>query len=141
MIRSFDADRLNALVNHPSVRPFVGGDGESEIDLSAVVADEKNVCLLDDHGGFLLTWSAPDTYEIHTFILPEGRGRAAYANAQEMLATMKGEFHARHLWTRVQHDHDNVRRFTIANGLEPCGSQTCDFGGGPVLYDLFHWRA
>lgn len=140
LTRSFDSERANELVNHPSIRPFVGGDGESFLDLSPSVDDEKNVFLIDEHGGFLLIWTAPDTYEIHTFILPEGRGRKAYANAQDMLRTMKQEFGARHLWTRVARGQENVRRFTTANGLEHCGEQTCDFGGGPTHYDLFNWR-
>ena len=75
--RSFDPERANKLINHPAVRPFVGGDGESYLDLTAIIEDRKNYLLLGPHGGFLATWSAPNTYEIHTFILPEGRGQAA----------------------------------------------------------------
>lgn len=141
MIRTFDAKFVNGIVNHPEVRPFVGGDGESFIDLASVLADGKNICLMDEHGGFMATWTAPDTYELHTFILPAGRGRKAYANARELLSTLKANFGALHIWTRVPHDQENVRRFTIASGLKPCGEQICDFGGGPARYDLFHWRS
>lgn len=139
--RTYDAGRVNAVVNDASVRPFVGGDGASEIDLGPVLANRDNVCLFGEHGGFMATWSAPQTYEIHTFILPDGRGRWAYEAAQELLAALRGDFEAKHIWTRVPRDQRNVRRFTAAAGLVPCGEQVCDFGGGPTLYDLFHWRA
>lgn len=137
--RSFDAARLNEIVNHPSVRPGVGGDPETILDLSEVIADDKNHILLGEHGGFCCTWSAPGTYEVHTFILPEGRGRYAYQVAKFGMAYMI-EQGADHLWTRVQHDARNVRRFTIAAGFVPCGRQDLDLGIGPVTYDLFQWR-
>jgi hypothetical protein len=138
--RSFDPERANYLINHPAVRPFVGGDGKSFLDLTPVVSDDKNYLLLGDHGGFLATWSAPGAYEIHTFILPEGRGRAARELALEARAYL-ASIGADHLWTRVQKGMENVRLFTLAAGFEPCGKQVCDFGGGPTDYELFNWRA
>lgn len=138
--RSFDADRINELVNHPTIRPYVGGDGKSHLDLTATVTNLQNYWLLGPHGGFGYIWTAPDTYEIHTFILPEGRGREAYRLAQESLKFMKSQG-ATHLWTRVDPEAANVRRFTLSAGLKPAGHNTVDLGGGPVTYDLFHWRA
>jgi hypothetical protein len=138
--RSFDADRLNDLVNHPAIRPYVGGDPEAYLDLSHLIADDKNIALLGDHGGFFATWTAPHTYEVHTFILPEGRGRAAYELAREGRDYMTSHG-ANHLWTRVQRGAENVKRFTLAGGFKPCGEQVLDLGAGPTTYDLCHWRA
>lgn len=138
--RSFDGERLNAIVNHPAVRPGVGGDGESWLDLAPVVANHENYALLGPHGGFLATWTAPRTYEVHTFILPEGRGKAAYDLAQEFLSHMTAEG-AEMIWTRVARTAPHVRRFTLRAGFEPCGQQVCDFGGGPTEYELFRWRS
>jgi hypothetical protein len=138
--RSFDADRLNDLVNHPAIRPYVGGDPEAYLDLSHLIADDKNIALLGDHGGFFATWTAPHTYEVHTFILPEGRGRAAYELAREGRDYMTSHG-ANHLWTRVQRGAENVKRFTLAAGFTPCGEQVLDLGAGPTTYDLFQWRA
>jgi hypothetical protein len=140
MQRCFDAARINALVNDPSIRPHIGGDGKSVLDLTAAVADRQNVFVLGEHGGFAFTWSAPRTYEVHTFILPEGRGPAAL----EMALTTRGwmqEHFADHLWTMVHPDAANVRRFTLAAGFRPAGERTVDLGQGPVTYDLFDWRA
>lgn len=139
MIRTFDAEFVNRIVNDPTVRPFVGGDGESYIDLTAAVSDDKNHAMMGGHGGFLCTWSAPGTYEIHTFILPEGRGAAAIALALETRAYLES-IGATHLWTRVDKTMGNVRKFTLAAGFKPCGEQTLDLGGGPTAYELFNWR-
>lgn len=138
--RSFDAERLNWIVNHPTVRPFVGGNTFEPLDLTHLVADEKNYALLGDHGGFLCTWTAPGTYEVHTFILPEGRGKPAYRLAKEGVSFM-ADIGAEHLWTRVPRALEHVRRFTLAASFKPCGSQELDLGIGPVTYDLFNWKS
>jgi hypothetical protein len=139
IVRSFDAALLNDIVNHPDIRPYVGGDLSVYLDLSHLIADDKNYALLGPHGGFFLTWTAPGTYEIHTFILPEGRGPQARALAMEAMSYMVTEG-ANHLWTRVERGAENVRQFTLAAGLKPCGTQILDLGAGPTTYDLFHWR-
>jgi hypothetical protein len=137
--RCFDAVLLNALVNDPAIRPDVGGDGESYLDLTAVLAEDRNVLLVGTAGGFLATWTAPETYEVHTFILPHGRGPQAFALAREGQAWMQAHG-ATHLWTRVDRKHRHTRLFTLRAGFKPCGEQTLDLGGGPTLYDLFSWR-
>jgi hypothetical protein len=138
--RCFDAGRINDLVNDPSIRPHIGGDPDAPLDLTAAVNDRMNVFLLGEHGGFAFTWSAPRTYEVHTFILPEGRG----PEALELALTARGwmeEHFADHLWTRVHPDAANVRAFTLKAGFEPAGSHTIDLGAGPVAYDLVDWRS
>lgn len=140
IVRSFDAPYLNTIINDPSIRPHIGGDPEIPLDLTDLVADLKNYMLVGKHGGFAFTWTAPETYEVHTFILPEGRGQAALDLAKRALAYMKAEG-ATHIWTRVERGAENVRRFTIAGGLEPCGEQVLDLGAGPVTYELFNWRS
>lgn len=138
-MRTTDAERINFLVNHPAIRPFIGGDGSSEIDLSAAVADPANIFVDGKHGGFAFTWSAPGVYEVHTFVLPDGRGAWAASFAREARNYMQNSG-ARHLWTRVHPDAINVREYTLRAGFEPAGTHTIDLGTGPVAYDLFDWR-
>ena len=71
--RSFDTARINEVINHPSVRPYVG-PGDSFADVTPLVEDTDNWFLIGEHGGFGLTQTTPGVHEIHTFILPEGRG-------------------------------------------------------------------
>lgn len=141
MQRTFDAARVNYLVNHPSIRPHVGGDPEAPLDLTAAVNDHANVFLDGDHGGFACTWSAPSVFEVHTFILPEGRGAWAAGFAALGRAAMAEMYGAKHLWTRVHPEAANVRSFTLKAGLRPAGTRTFDLGAGPVAYELYDWRS
>jgi len=69
-----DARRLNEIVNHASVLPWVKGSLDGPLDLSVPVADRRNVTLLGEHGAVLFHWHQPGLYEAHTQVLPEGRG-------------------------------------------------------------------
>lgn len=140
MMRTFDADRMNYLINHPAIRPFIGGDPDVELDFTGPIANDENVFLDGEHGGFACIWTAPGTYEIHTFVLPEGRGEWALKFA-EWGKQFLADLGAKHLWTCVHPDAANVRSFTLKMGFEPAGRHRVDFGQGPVLYDLFDWRS
>lgn len=69
------ADRLNAIANHEAVLPFISA-GLSSIDMSPLLADQRNAILLGEHGFMLFTPGQPFNmiYEAHTSVLPEGRG-------------------------------------------------------------------
>ena len=136
--RTFDADRVNEIVNAPTIRPYIGGDPEAWIDLSAAVADDQNFFLMGDQGGFSCVWTAPETFEVHTFILPDGRGQWAIDAVKNALGIMKE--HAAVLWTRVHPDARHTRIFTLKAGFKPCGRHRADFGAGTVEFDLFNWR-
>lgn len=132
-----DAGLINSYANHPEIRPFIGGVGE--LDLSAAVYD-PHVALFGEFGGFVLTWTAPETYEVHTLILPEGRGQWAFDWAKQAIAHMVG-LGASHLWTRVRTDHRHTALFTRKMGFRPCGQLLTSFTGEePELYNLFNWR-
>lgn len=81
--REFSAHGLNIIVNHPGVRPWVGAPGTDRIDLSAVVADSRNVLLMADGGAFFLTMQEPGIYEVHSQFLPEHRGENVIAAAHD----------------------------------------------------------
>lgn len=71
--RTFDAAFLNGVINHPEVRPWVGG--EAAINVAEIIANPSNVALVNDFGGFILIQHTPGSYEVHSQFLPEGRGR------------------------------------------------------------------
>lgn len=131
-----DADLINHYANHPEIRPYIGGAGE--LDISNAIYD-PHVALFGEHGGFVLTWTAPETYEVHTLITPEGRGQWAFDFAKDSIAFMVAKG-ASHLWTRVHPDHRHTALFTRKMGFRPCGKVLTDFGGGPETYNLFNWR-
>ena len=81
--RSYDTEFINKVVNDPAVRPYVGSGVDGDIDTQILVDDPENWFLMGEHGGFLFSETAPGIREVHTFILPSGRGEwAADARAK-----------------------------------------------------------
>lgn len=131
--RSFDVAHINEVINHPEVRPFIGGDGE--IDITPAVIEKQNVFLMGEHGGFMLAWSAPNVHEIHTFILPSGRGSWAREAAQELIAFCRKNGD-RMIWTKVPKGRKNVEAFTRRAGLKATGEEVTMFGHPYSLFSL-----
>lgn len=50
VVRESDATRINAVLNHDAVRPWVLMPGQEALDLSAFVADPHNVVLMTEDG-------------------------------------------------------------------------------------------
>ena len=73
--RTFDANLVNSVVNDPSIYPWVHGSVVGPIDLGPVLANRDNYCLWGEHGGTVFIQMQPGLYELHTQVLPEGRGK------------------------------------------------------------------
>lgn len=82
IVREFSAERLNAIVNHPDVRPWVGG-GAGILDLSSIVSDLRNYLLMTEGGGFLFVMQEPGVYEVHSQFLPDHRGEGVITAAND----------------------------------------------------------
>lgn len=137
--RHFDARRLNELANHPQIRPTCGGDGSSYLDLTGFVSNPLNHAVAWDRGAFMFQWSAPQTYEVHIMVEPEGRGRNAYLMAAAGIAYIVSQG-AERLWARIARGFKALRHYVAQAGFSPCGSETLDIGFGPVTYDLYQWK-
>jgi hypothetical protein len=97
--RTLDPRWLNAIANHPEVRPWIGGAGE--LDLSSLISDPGNFALGARGGGWVFVRHEPGTYELHTLFLPEARGwacRDAWLVAERFMFTATD---AREIVTRV----------------------------------------
>lgn len=130
---STEAAFINAVVNHPEVRPFLGLPDAGELDFSPLM-DGPDWFLMGDHGGFALTYSGPGIREVHTFVLPSGRGRWAMKAAQDGIRYAK-DHGTRMLWTKVPRGALHVEAFTRKNGMLPSGETIVQFG---TEYDIFH---
>ncbi|KAA3504596.1 hypothetical protein DXM27_05120 [Rhizobium rhizogenes] len=73
--REFSAGRINAVINHPDVRPYVGFADQGPVDLSEAVAHPLNFLLMGEGGGFFLHSRGNGVYEVHSQFLPDHRGR------------------------------------------------------------------
>lgn len=79
--RATDAQRVNEIVNHPSIYPWVKGSTTGAIDMTKTIADPNNVALVFDHGCVLFLKAQAGIYEFHASVLPEGRGEWMHAGA------------------------------------------------------------
>lgn len=73
--RTFNAQSLNELANHPNIRPQLGGDGRSLVTFDSEAAYPLNHLLEFKPGGaFFLLDLEPGIYGAHSLFLPEFRG-------------------------------------------------------------------
>jgi len=86
MERSYNADFINEVINHPDVRDSAEVEGIG--DLTEFVANVNNVLLTNKHGGFLFVSKGAGIYEVHTQFLPSGRGHRALLAAIDSLYYM-----------------------------------------------------
>lgn len=135
LTRTFDAERVNAVINDPSVRPFVGDPDLGDLDVSDAVENEMNLALMGEHGGFLLTWSCPRVYEVHTFITKGGRGAWARQAAAETIAYAK-RCGANRLWTKISPDQPNVEAFATEMGMRDTLQSVLTLGKPYSIFEM-----
>lgn len=71
--RHYIAKFVNEVVNHPSVAPHVLLTNDAA-DLSSFLSDRRHVALVAKHGAMVYEQLQPGLYEVHTQVLPGGRG-------------------------------------------------------------------
>ncbi len=107
--RSFDAKRLNEIVNDPAVYPWVRGPVEGTIDLTFAVENPANVLLVGEHGAMLLIQLQQGLFEAHTQVLPIGRGQWAADFAKACVFWMFTRTACFELMTRCPHGNLGAR--------------------------------
>ena len=133
LTRCFDTNLVNLAANHPEVRPFLGPASLGELDFEDAVADDKNWFLMGEHGGFALAWSAPSVYEVHVFVLPEGRGKWA-AKIRQATIDFAKQNGAKMLWARIAPSAKFVSYFARRGGMQPTGEMIYTLG---TAYDIY----
>lgn len=133
--RSYDAERINIVINDPYVRPFVGGVELGDIDITNAVERPENWFLMGEHGGFGLIWTAPNAHEVHTFILPSGRGKWATDAAKAMIdfARKNGDTM---LWTKIPIKLKHVGAYARMMGMKTTGMVSEMFGEPYEIYKM-----
>ena len=114
--RVFDGEKINRIVNDPSVYPWVRGVCEGPLDLGPLLQDKRHVCLMEDFGGCLFTQQSPGIYEVHTQFLPQGRGAKALATVHGALHWMFTRSDAVEIWTRCPKGNLGARVLAKAIG-------------------------
>jgi len=140
--REHDARHINMVLNHPVVRPWVADVGEGVLDINPIVQNENNVLLMGEHGGCLFFCPQPGVYEVHTQVLPEGRGPWALDFVRGCARWMFTRTPAFEITTRVPHGHIAAKALTIAAGMryEFTRDDGPVFRGRRVGVDIFSYR-
>jgi len=119
--RTFTAEKLNQVLNHPDVFPWVAMLGMERLDLSDIAEDPQNVVLMNEHGGFIFV-PRGDGYEVHSQFLPEGRGESLKA-AKEAADYIFSKTDAQEITTFVPQGNDGATRLVLAMRFEHRGRE------------------
>jgi hypothetical protein len=136
--RTFDAAAVNAIANHPEVRPWIGGEGE--LDTTETIANPANFALFGEGGGFMLLSRDQGIYEVHSLFLPEAR-RFSLSRMRAGLAYMFCQTDAFRLVTQVPDNHPAALALASKGGFRPWFRRE-DTPLGPSLFmllDLDDW--
>lgn len=118
--RSTDAKRLNEIVNHPKVHPWVSVNGEP-LDLSATLESADIYALLGSMGGVTFHRLQPGLFDAHTHILPDGRGQWGLAMVEAALHWLFTRTEAVEVMTRCP--KGNLAAKALARAI----GGTCEF--------------
>lgn len=136
--RDTNAARINEIINHPSVRATVADVEDGVLDVSNIVNNELNYVLIGEHGGIIIHCLIPGVYEVHTQILPEGRGPWTLdflAAVQHYMFTKTDCFEG---VTRIPHGHVAAKAAALAVGMTPEFQRpACRFKGRIVPVDVY----
>jgi hypothetical protein len=114
-----DSAEVAAILNHPSVRPFLG-DGEYEpVDPANLIEDPKNILLFDEGGGQFFHWRGPGVFEAHSFYLV--RGKQALERGREAVQLMFAEYGAEMIWRATPVENRRARWFNRQLGFKSNG--------------------
>jgi RimJ/RimL family protein N-acetyltransferase len=138
--RSFDAEFFNHICNLSEVRPGLGGEGE--LDLSAVISDERNYALRAEHGGFILIPHGAGFYSVHTQFATEGRGQHVIAAMQAGLDFMFTRTDAMRIFSQCPDNNPATSALARKGGAKPWFRKERDPQFGPsqiVQWDIMDW--
>ncbi len=140
--RDFDAVAINRVLNDPEVRPWVADLGEGVLDLSKAVANQQNVLLMGEHGGCMFYRMMDGMYEVHTQVLPSGRGQWVKDFLLAVRHYMWTRTDAVEVMTRVPMGHEGAKRAAEYVGMkyEFSRPDNCKFRGEVVGVDIYSVR-
>lgn len=120
--RAFDAADINPILNDPDVLPSITGPGIESVDVSEILANPQNVCLVADGGALMFIFHEPGIYEVHNNWLKAYRGKAAIDGTRAAL---------RWMFTRT----DCMTILTKIPAFNRAAARLCALVGGKKRFD------
>lgn len=139
--RTFDAEFVNGILNHPAVHPYISLPNQGYLDSGAILENQENVCLASEYGCFILIRLEPGVYEVHTNFLPEGRGQHALKAAADGFTYMFTHTDCMEILTKVPQANSAAHRFSNACGFAfEFTSGQWEYPTGPTPMDHYAMR-
>lgn len=137
--REYDAKNLNAILNDPRVRPWVADAAKGTLDLSPQVANKANVLLTGEYGCAFFFGFGGGLYELHTQVLPEGRGAWVHAFGRACANYIFTHTDAWEVLTRVPQGHIAAKAAALEQGfrLQFTRPSECNFRGKLVDVGIY----
>lgn len=140
--RHTTAAAINAVLNDPTVRPWVADAAEGTLDISRLASNPANYVLMGEHGGCVFARLLTGIYEVHTQVRASGRGPWADELARAVAHWMFTRTDAYEVVTRVPRGH--VAALALVRGIgfryEFTREGECRFQGKTVPVDCFSMR-
>lgn len=114
--RVTDPRTVNDVLNHRDVRPWIA-NGTEIIDISAQIADSRNVFLFGEHGGVGFLHAQDGVYEAHTSVMPAGRGEWTRDMTESCVRFMFTRTDAYEITTRIPKGHIAAKAAAEAQGM------------------------
>lgn len=111
-------EAISRVCNHPSVRPYLGGDTDIPLDLAHIFDDARNVTLTCDGFYAMYCLVIPGHYEIHTMVDPGNKPDNTVAAACATLEYMFTKTDCIEVITRVPDGNRSARRLAEAAGMK-----------------------
>lgn len=139
--RHTSAERINAVINHPAVRPWIA-PGKETLDVTATVSNPDNVLLMGEHGGCMFYKIMPGIFEVHTQTLPTGRGQWTNALTETCAYWMFLKTDCYEILTRVPEGHVAAKTAALSRGMkyEFTRPKECLFRDKMVDVDIYSFR-
>ncbi len=112
-----DATRINEILNHAKVRPWIADAELGVIDFTQAINHPNVFVVLGEHGGFVVTRLLPGVFEVHTHVLPEGRGEWTDGFIQAGIRWLFSHTEAYEIVTRVPERHLPAKATTLRSGM------------------------
>lgn len=114
--RTTDASAINAILNHPQVRPYIADIADGYVDVGKQLAAGA-LALAGEYGAFMVYRYDVGIYECHTAVLPAGRGAWALAFAKAGATFMFTQTDCVEIMTRVPQGHVAAKALSEAVGF------------------------
>ena len=140
--RTFDYGLVNSIMTHPAIYPFISDDGSpSREQFRAPESDCIWYVLAKNDGQIIGLWMAIPlnavTYEIHTNVLPDHRGKEALDAAKIALEwAWENIPNCQRIVTNIPRFNLPARVFALQSGLSRMGVNPKSFLKEGVLHDV-----